>query len=174
MAFANERAPSMMDPYGINRFQNPFASAATLRQPDRENVQASQGAGAAMSPGQEWGSRLNQAGMMASQQQQQQSAAAAAAQLRGMNTPGGMDQWHQNMLQGMGQSMGNAVQASPWGQQMQQQANAEGATALRGMNTPGGAMGGGPQQNPVAGWQQQQARMQGATQRAGMQMGRRY
>jgi hypothetical protein len=75
---------------------------------------------------------------LAMQQGQQQADAQAAARLRGMNTPGGVDQWS-NMMQGAQRAQAGAMLgASPWGQAFQNQANTAAASALRNTNTPGG------------------------------------
>jgi hypothetical protein len=75
---------------------------------------------------------------LAMQQGQQQADAQAAARLRGMNTPGGVDQWT-NMMQGAQRAQAGAMMgASPWGQAMQNQANTAAASAMRNTNTPGG------------------------------------
>ncbi len=100
---------------------------------DRENVYASQGAGAA--PGADWTARLGQQVGQDMGQMQRQQQLAQAAQMRATPTPGGMQAWGQQQQQGGGD-------AQRWGQMMQ------GLNGMRqGGQRPGGGMGGMQQRN---------------------------
>jgi hypothetical protein len=109
-------------------------------------VEARYGAGAQAQPSGAAGqyatgdlnSQLGQMAQQGQQQAQQQSAAAQAAQLRGMNTPGGVDQWANRMQGAQRAQAGAMLGASPWGQAFSNQANTAAASALRNTNTPGG------------------------------------
>lgn len=65
------------------------------------------------------------------QQAQHQAAVAQAAAMRNTNTPGGMDAWHNNAMQGLQQMQGRMMANSQYGQQL-------GASMMRNTNTPGG------------------------------------
>ncbi len=99
---------------------------------DRENVYASQGAGAA--PGADWTSRLGQQAGQDMGQMQRQQQLAQAAQMRATPTPGGMQAW--------GQQQQGGGDAQRWGQMMQ------GLNGMRqGGQGRGGGMGGMQQRN---------------------------
>jgi hypothetical protein len=73
---------------------------------DRENVQASQGAGA--SAGADWTARLGQQVGQDMGQMQRQQDLGQAAMMRNTNTPGGMQAW-----------TSNGPDSARWGQMMQ-------------------------------------------------------
>lgn len=127
-----------MQPYEMQNFMqqgsqsaNPFqlkgAGTYTGGQPsnafDRENVQASQGAGAA--PGADWTSRLGQQAGQDMGQMQRQQQLQQAAMMRATPTPGGMQAW--------GQQQQGGGDAQRWGQMMQ---------GLQGMRPGGQGQGG--------------------------------
>lgn len=104
---------------GGNTNSGQFSSAF-----DRENVQASQGAGAA--PGADWTARLGQQVGQDMGQMQRQQQLAQAAYMRNTPTPGGMQAWGAQQQQGGGD-------AQRWGQMMQ---------GLQGMRQGGQGQGG--------------------------------
>lgn len=85
------------------------------RNVDRENVMASQGAGAGPG-GADYAQRMGNQQQMNMQGAQQQQGIGQAAAMRGMSTPGGMDQWHNNMMQAL-QRYGGGARPAAWGQQ---------------------------------------------------------